>query len=84
MLPTDTSSQPNPATPRQLTLEKQGRRWVFRYAPGQETQMLHSLADAARTGDSDFDWFDAAVLAHQMGEKMRQRLLSIQASLDED
>jgi len=79
MLPShpSTTERPDDAA-RELTLIKQGRRWVFRYAPGGETEVLHTLVDAARSRRSDLDWFDAAVLAHQMGEKMRQRLRTLQ------
>jgi len=62
---------------RQLTLVKQDQRWVFRYAPGEEKQMMEQLADQARDPASRLDWFDVAVLSHQMGEHMAQKLEQI-------
>jgi len=58
----------------QLVLVKKDQRWVFRYAPGDEGAALHALAETARNPTTDFDWFDAAVLSHQMGDHMHQQL----------
>lgn len=70
-------SQPQPAdpqAPRQLVLVKQDQRWVFRYAPGEEPQVLAWLAQTADDPDTTFDWFDAAVLSHQMGHRLESKL----------
>lgn len=61
-------------TRRELVLSKHAQQWVFRYAPGEEAALLRALADAARDDAQPFDWFDAAVLAHQMGEQMQPDL----------
>ncbi len=69
------ASEPKPnAEPCQLVLVKKQHRWVFRYAPGEEAAVLRWLADTARDPGCDFDWFDAAVLSHQMGDKLHQQL----------
>jgi hypothetical protein len=62
---------------RQLVLVKKTQRWVFRYRPGQETAVLQSLARSARDPEIDLDWFDAAVLSNQMGDRMSDQLKSI-------
>lgn len=59
---------------RQLVLIKKGQRYVFRYEEGQEAQILAHLADLVRSGQSDLDWFDAAVLSHQMGRRLGDKL----------
>lgn len=59
---------------KQLTLVKADQRWVFRYCPGEEAELMSMLADAARDPASPLDWFDAAVLSHQMGVELQQRL----------
>lgn len=74
--------QPNPAptdppadhADKRLTLVKRQHRWTFRYRPGEERRVVQSLADAARNPEVDFDWFDAAVLSHQMGHRLDARL----------
>ncbi len=66
-------STPNPDA-RQLVLVKKNQRWVFRYMAGEETVVLHWLAQTARDERADFDWFDAAVLSHQMGDQMGAQL----------
>jgi 3-oxoacyl-[acyl-carrier-protein] synthase III len=64
-------------TTRQLTLVKQEQRWVFRYAPGEEKQLIEQLIAQARDPASRLDWFDVAVLSHQMGEHMAGKLEQI-------
>lgn len=66
--------------PRQLVLSKKSQRWVFRYAPGEEAAVLRSMAQAAADPDLDFDWFDAAVLCHQMGRGMHDQLKNMMPS----
>jgi len=65
------------ATTRTLTLVKKDQRWVFRYQPGEEPAVLQWLASTANDPDSRFDWFDAAVLSHQMGETMGSQLAAL-------
>lgn len=59
---------------RELVLVKQGQRYVFRCAPGQEPQLLDQLIDMARDKESDIEWFDAAMLSHQLGARMADQL----------
>lgn len=54
---------------RQLVLMKHGRRYIFRYAPGEEVKLLDELVCLAGDPTSELDWFDAAVLSHQMGQR---------------
>ena len=59
---------------RQLALVKRGHRYVFRYGPGEEPRMLKELVELAQDPTVDLDWFDAAVLTHQMGRRMSEQL----------
>ena len=59
-----------PEEPRQLTLIKKGHYYLFRYQPGDETAVIQSLIQKAEDPKSPLDWFDAAVLSHQMGHRM--------------
>lgn len=59
---------------RQLVLVKNGHRYVFRYERGEETKVLAGLVDMARDPKSELDWFDAAVLSHQLGQRMSEQL----------
>lgn len=70
-------SQKNVNDPCQLVLEKKSQQWVFRYMPGEEAAVLRWLADTARDPKKEFDWFDAAVLSHQMGDKLHSKLKSM-------
>ena len=55
---------------RQLTLIKRGRYFLFRYRPGDEAAVIQNLIAKAEDPGSPLDWFDAAVLSHQMGHRM--------------
>jgi hypothetical protein len=59
---------------RQLVFVKNNQRYIFRYAPGEETQVLDAVAKMAAAGDGGLDWFDAAVLSHQVGRHISQEL----------
>ena len=77
--PTPDHPQPSPSadTRRQVVLVKGAQRWVFRYAPGDEVRLLGDLARLAEDPASGLTWFDAAVLSHQMGQRLSRQLESI-------
>ena len=58
----------------EFALVKNGKRHVFDCAPGHEAQTLNEIAEMVTRNDSDLTWFDAAVLSHQLGERMSKRL----------
>jgi hypothetical protein len=62
---------------RQLVLVKHGQRYVFRYTAGDEPLMLGRLVELVRDPSSELDWFDAAVLSHQMGQRMGEQMASL-------
>ena len=72
----DDGSAPGPGQ-RQLVLSKQGRRYIFRYTIGQEATFLKGIRALASSPTSDINWFDAAVLSHQMGQSMSQDLAQL-------
>ncbi len=59
---------------RQLSLVKGSERYVFRYAPGHEADVIDAFASLASDNVSRFDWFDAAVLSYQMGRRLETEL----------
>lgn len=59
---------------RQLSLVKGEERYVFRYQHGQEPGVVDSFAELAADRESNFDWFDAAVLSYQMGRRIETEL----------
>jgi hypothetical protein len=61
-------------TIRQLSLVKGEERFVFRYAGGQEAEVIDAIAELAADPDSTLDWFDAAVLSYQMGRRLETEL----------
>jgi hypothetical protein len=72
--PEHSSADPAFQDPQHLVLTKGSHRWVIRYRNGEETEVLRVLRESAGDPRVDLDWFDAAVLSHQMGGKMQQQL----------
>ena len=64
---------------RQLSLVKGNHRYVFRYQAGREEDIIASFASMASDADSEFDWFDAAVLSYQMGRRLEMDLEEVKA-----
>ena len=60
---------------RNLSMVKGGHRFVFRYAEGREADLLSTFVALANDPDSEFDWFDAAVLSYQMGQQLSHLLV---------
>lgn len=73
--PSKKKNSPVPATvsvaQETVTLTKGPHRWTFTCERGGEQTLLRKLADLARSDDVPFDWFDAALVSHQL----RNRLL---------
>ena len=55
----------------QVVLVKGKHRYVFRYQEGSELQALDAFVSLAGNADSDFDWFDAAVLSYQISKNLQ-------------
>lgn len=68
---------------RQLSLVKGEERFVFRYQPGQEAEVIDAFSSMACDQDNRFDWFDAAVLSYQMGRRLETDLDQISSSKEE-
>lgn len=66
-------------TVRQLSLVKGKHRYLFRYHPGNEADVIGAFANLASDGTTDFDWFDAAVLSYQMGRRLELELDELRA-----
>lgn len=67
---------------RQLSLMKGPEKFVFRYRPGSEAEVIDAFAALASRTDSRFDWFDAAVLSYQMGRRLEMELDQIASGAD--
>lgn len=57
-------------TTRTLTIIKSGQRFIFRYTPGNEAEVIGAFAELAADPNSIFDWWDAALLSWQMGRRV--------------
>lgn len=62
-----------PAT-KMLTLVKGQQQFCFRYESGQEATVLNALIEMVNRRELCFDWFDAAVLSHQLGQHLAKEL----------
>lgn len=57
-----------------LSLVKGRHQFCFRYEPGQESKVLDALVEMVNRRELAFDWFDAAVLSHQLGQHLSKEL----------
>ena len=69
-----TPAEPTPSPMKSLTLTKGKDHFCFRYETGQEARVLDALVDMVNRSDVAFDWFDAAVLSHQLGQHLAKEL----------
>ena len=51
---------------RTLSLVKNAHRFVFRYTPGSECEVLEAVAELAADPECEFDWVDAASVSFQI------------------
>jgi hypothetical protein len=59
---------------RMLSLVKGQHHFCFRYEVGEETGVLNALVEMVNRRHLGFDWFDAAILSHQLGEHLAKEL----------
>jgi hypothetical protein len=57
-----------------LSLVKGREHFCFRYQAGDETKVLDALVELVNQRNHAFDWFDAAVLSHQLGQHLAKEL----------
>ena len=62
---------------KMLSLVKGRHHFVFRYQVGDEAKVLESLVEMVNRRDLPFDWFDAAVLSHQLGQHLAKELKAL-------
>ncbi len=59
-----------------LSLVKGSHQFCFRYEAGDEQHVLDALVEMVHERKLPFDWFDAAVLTHQLGQHLSKELKS--------
>jgi hypothetical protein len=57
-----------------LSLVKGPHHFCFRYEVGDESKVLDALVEMVNQRDLTFDWFDAAILSHQLGQHLAKEL----------
>ena len=70
-------SLPHQTGLRTISLVKGRHHFCFRYEPGQESGVLSALVDMVHRRELSFDWFDAAVLSHQLGQHLAKELKAL-------
>lgn len=63
-----------------VTLVKGAHRWSFCCEPGEEPVLLRRLSELASDPQMPFDWFDAALVSHQLSKRLRPGLQRIDTS----
>jgi len=77
----DAPHQPGmPATREPVTLVKGSHRWSFACDTGDEAALLKRLSELAGDRNIPFDWFDAALVSHQLSKRLKPGLHRIDGS----
>lgn len=59
-----------------LLLAKNEHRFVIVFDVGTESVVMDALIALVNNVDEPFDWFDAAILSHQVGQHLAKELKS--------
>ena len=70
----ESTSNSSASPMKTLSLLKGKDHFCFRYEVGQEAKVLDALIDMVNKREMRFDWFDAAVLSHQLGQHLAKEL----------
>lgn len=62
------------AETKTLSLVKGSQQFCFKYEVGEEARVLDALIDMVNRRELPFDWFDAAVISHQLGQHLAKEL----------
>ena len=54
--------------PHRVVLVKGENQWRFEWEAGQELEAVEAITAIAKSNDNDFDWFDAAMVCHEMSK----------------
>ena len=73
-----------PMLDQQVVLVKGQHRYLFRYQEGSELAALDAFVALAANVQSDFDWFDAAVLSYQVSKNFHDPQEQDNAGWDQD
>lgn len=60
-----------------VTLVKGSHRWTFACDPGSEADLLRRVSELAGSPEVGFDWFDAALVSHQLSRRLKSGLQRI-------
>ncbi len=61
------STQTN-KTPNRVVLVKGEDQWRFEWESGQELKTIEAITEIAKSPETNFDWFDAAMVCHEMSK----------------
>jgi hypothetical protein len=70
----DSAGQAEMPEQRTITLVKGKEQFFFRFEVGEESRVLDALVDMVTSREFGLDWFDAAVLSHQLGQHLVKEL----------
>ena len=71
---TDKLTPEETGSTKTLSLVKGRHQFCFKYEAGEESSVLNSLVEMVNRRDVPFDWFDAAILSHQLGQHLAKEL----------
>ncbi len=61
-------SKRNNETTHRVVLVKGEHQWRFEWETGQEISAVKAITEIAKSTETSFDWFDAAMVCHEMSK----------------
>jgi len=58
----------NNDTTHRVVLVKGEHQWRFEWEAGQEISTVKAITEIAKSTETNFDWFDAAMVCHEMSK----------------
>ena len=58
----------NTTSTNRVVLVKGNHQWRFEWGDGQELSTVKAITEIAKSAETDFDWFDAAMVCHEMSK----------------
>ncbi len=54
--------------PHRVVFAKGKHQWRFEWQDGEELGAVEFITEIAQSSETDFDWFDAAMVCHEMSK----------------
>jgi hypothetical protein len=80
----DSTNDARRCAPDVVSLRKRDHLWCFRCDAGNEADLVHALTELADDESCELDWFDAALVAYELGRRLEDAARRAGAATHDD